>query len=182
VQIRRKLRRWFTGYDEQGVNIRLLWKVERQIRRHPEQYDQHHWVQHPSLPESYGDGPTAPEMIDPLVKPGNGPVCGTQACVAGHAVMISHRWHDFIAPWDDDDTRPTVNWQLGGETVLGLNHDLAVVLFSGERKAQVMPDLLRAIRLGEVRDYADLHATEHRLMHEWWQQQSSAEELVDEPF
>lgn len=116
-------------------NSDLLRAVARQIREHPETYNQHVWA------------------------------CGTQACIAGWAVLLSggrigsanDTWGESVldhAFLDDDEVGEHVG--DAAERLLGLTADEATVLFAGFWEP--LAELTVPEALEKIADGADIFA------------------------
>lgn len=116
------------------MNTELIEKVERRIREKPEAYNQSFYFDLHRF--------DLPEVARAEGAEEGGWVCGATACVAGHAVMLSGRVQEFT------NADGEVDWEGGGEEVLGIDHEVAQWLFDSERFEATMLDVLFALRHG----------------------------------
>lgn len=92
-------------------NRDLLRKVADYVEGHPDQYDQHVWVTNTPDPRPYlgvGDDIRVGEVVEHD--------CGTQACIAGWAVLL-------------DGQPAPIHWDAAGREALGLTGEESNVLF-----------------------------------------------------
>lgn len=139
---------------ERELNRPLLLKLARYIERHPERYDQTQWYSDAEL-ERAGCGQEEEAAIQYIHKPTT--VCGTVACVAGHAVVQSGA---PLIKVEDAWGSAALEWALTAQYKLGLDEDLAEWLFDGDRRQETMPQILRAIANGET-NIEDLRGIEY---------------------
>lgn len=109
------------------VNVKLVKKVAKYIREHPEHYDQRVFLRGSTV------GPLN-LRVSILNK------CGTVACVAGTAIAFcDKRRLKKVEGWD---------WDEAGEIALGIDERLAFWLFSTRRNEDAMPFVLDALAEG----------------------------------
>ena len=87
------------GTKPPRLNWRLIGKVLRYIKRHPERYDQNTWIE-------YGGGTRWSERAEAEVPIGQPNMCDTVGCFAGWCVMLSstqREWRRVLRDFLKDD-------------------------------------------------------------------------------
>lgn len=129
------------------MNITLLEKVLNLIEEKPEKWEQASWVDSREL--------TPGQLAD--MQAGKYEMCGTTACVAGWALLLSGQYEPELSPtgkyvisirekatglsleqMDDGDDADSIYERLGAE-LLGLDHDQAYRIFLGMRYDSQLP-------------------------------------------
>lgn len=120
--------------------------VAKILRLHPEAHDQSVWC----------EGENQQDEWEPYVAQGNAAeFCGTRACVAGWAVMLTP--HGTFSSYED--------WPEAGRKALGLPRDLGLWLFDSTREWALLVDVLEHLAetiesdrtLGAVADFLAKH-------------------------
>lgn len=144
------------------MNTKLLEKCFTRILKEPERWDQSSWGDARPIDE-------VPAKMRKLIEEGADAACGTTACLAGHAMLLSGEWKQIITKvgknlddtlWsfsvdfrrvvDIDDSASGLEAEIGAE-LLDLDLELARVLF--EMVDEVSPQRYVAWARHVIADY-----------------------------